>query len=85
VTHFKGFTPFKSYTPYVSPFDPCPPKTIKTYSTPPNLYIGFQPPNTPQFSPIEALKKGTLFKIFYDPYYGPYEQPKGVRENEETT
>ncbi|MDQ0213723.1 spore coat protein JA [Oikeobacillus pervagus] len=70
-------TRFKMYHPYVSPFDPCPPMKVKTYSTPPHLYIGFQPPNLPQFSPFEALQKGTLWKYFYDPYYSPYETAKG--------
>lgn len=67
------FTLRKSWYPYVSPFDPCPPITCKTYSTPPNLYIGFQPANLPQFSPREALFAGTLWKAFYDPYYNPRE------------
>jgi len=67
---------YKSYKPYVSPFDPCPPILEKTYSTPPQLYMGFQPPNLPQFSPIEALKNGTLWQPFYDPYYSPYERAK---------
>lgn len=70
------FTLYKSYVPYRSPFDPCPPIKVKTYSTPPNLYLGFQPPNLPQFSPRTALKKGTLWKIFYDPYFSPYERRK---------
>ncbi|WP_159887453.1 spore coat associated protein CotJA [Paenibacillus puerhi] len=56
--------------PYVSPFDPCPPMRVKTYSTPPQLFIGFQPPNLPQFSPMEALKHGTLWPALYSPY-GP--------------
>jgi len=68
---------YKKYHPYISPFDPCPPIKTKTYSTPPNLYMGFQPPHLPQFSPIEALKGGTLWKAFYDPYYSPYENKKG--------
>ncbi|MFT8322403.1 MAG: spore coat associated protein CotJA [Bacillus sp. (in: firmicutes)] len=65
---------YKQYQPYISPNDPCPPIKTKTYSTPPNLYMGFQPPNLPQFSPMEALKAGTLWKAFYDPYYSPYEK-----------
>ncbi|HZG70036.1 MAG TPA: spore coat associated protein CotJA [Chondromyces sp.] len=65
---------YKTYQPYHSPFDPCPPIKIKKYSTPPNLYLGFQPPNLPQYSPIEALYKGTLWKCFYDPYYGTKEK-----------
>lgn len=71
------FTLRKSFYPYVSPFDPCKPITVKTYSTPPQLYIGFQPTNLPQFTPQEALRAGTLWKPFYDPWYGPFEQPKG--------
>lgn len=67
---------YKSYKPFVSPFDPCPPILEKTYSTPPHLYMGFQPPNLPQFSPFEALKKGTLWRPLYDPYYSPYERAK---------
>ncbi|MCA1030551.1 spore coat associated protein CotJA [Bacillus timonensis] len=69
----------KNFYPYVSPFDPCPPLTCKQYVTPPNLYIGFQPPNLPQYSYKEALQKGTLWPAFYDPYYNPYE----TRQREE--
>ncbi|WP_442594599.1 spore coat associated protein CotJA [Neobacillus sp. D3-1R] len=73
------FTHHKTYNPYVSPFDPCKPILVKTYSTPPNLYVGFQPPNLPQFSPQEALRAGTLWKPFYDPYYNTHElAAKGV-------
>ncbi|MFC4387684.1 spore coat associated protein CotJA [Gracilibacillus marinus] len=61
-------TSIKYYHPYVSPFDPCPPKRIKYYSTPPNLYIRFQPMNTAQFPIEEALYRGTLWKCLYDPY-----------------
>ncbi|MBO8176633.1 spore coat associated protein CotJA [Aeribacillus pallidus] len=70
-------TLYKTYHPFVSPYDPCPSLGPRTYSTPPNLYIGFQPPNLPQYSPREALRKGTLWKVFYDPYYSPYEKWKG--------
>lgn len=70
-------THHKTYYPYTSPFDPCKPITEKTYSTPPHLYIGYQPPNLPQFPPMEALKAGTLWKPFYDPYYNSYEIAKG--------
>ncbi len=41
---------------------------------PPNLYLGFQPPNLPQFSPKEALQKGTLWPVFYDYYENPYKK-----------
>ncbi|MEH7012893.1 spore coat associated protein CotJA [Neobacillus niacini] len=71
------FTLYKTYCPIVSRFDPCNPILEKTYSTPPNLYIGFQPPNLPQFTPLEALRAGTLWKPFYDPYYNPFEEAKG--------
>lgn len=67
----------KVYHPYISPFDPCKPIKTKTYSTPPHLYLGFQPQNLEQFSPMEALRAGTLWKVFYDPYYNPYEKAKG--------
>jgi spore coat protein JA len=68
---------FKTYHPYASPFDPCKPILEKAYSTPPNLYMGFQPPNLPQFSPLEALRAGTLWKAFYDPWFSPLEPGKG--------
>lgn len=59
----------KVWYPFVGPFDPCcPPLTPKTYSTPPSLYIQFQPMNLPQFTPREALRVGTLWPIFYSPY-----------------
>lgn len=64
---------YNEYQPYNGPNDPCEPIGTKIYSTPPNLYMGFQPPHLPQFTPMEALKAGTLWKAFYDPYYSPYE------------
>ncbi|EIT85532.1 cotJA protein [Fictibacillus macauensis ZFHKF-1] len=64
----------KEYTPYHSPNDPCPPIGKKYYSTPPQLYIPFQPANLPQYSPKEALAKGTLWPAFYDYYDNPYRQ-----------
>ena len=39
--------------------------------------MGFQPPNLPQFTPREALRAGTLWKAFYDPYYNSFEKAKG--------
>lgn len=72
------YTRNKAFYPYVSPFDPCKPIRVKTYSTPPHLYMGFQPPNLPQFSPMEALRAGTLWKAFYDPYFNPHEKAKGA-------
>ena len=63
---------FKYWKPYISPFDPCKPITIKSYSTPPQLYICFQPPALPQFpSAMHALKHGTLWPQLYSPYPNP--------------
>ncbi|WP_112181204.1 MULTISPECIES: spore coat associated protein CotJA [Paraliobacillus] len=66
----------KYYYPYISPFDPCPPIIKKSYSTPPNLYMGFQPPNLAQYPTArEALFAGTLWPALFDPY-----PPKKGRE-----
>ncbi|TXK75868.1 spore coat associated protein CotJA [Paenibacillus sp. N3.4] len=65
---YSSFTQFKSYFPYISPFDPCPPLREKFFNTPPQLYIHFQPSGLPQFSPYEALKIGTLWPALYAPY-----------------
>jgi spore coat protein JA len=67
----------RTYRPYSSPFDPCRPIIEKSYSTPPNLFLGYQPPNLEQFQPLEALRAGTLWKVLYDPYFSPYEKKKG--------
>lgn len=56
------------YAPFIGPFDPCPPVKCKWYSTPPQLFITFQPMNLPQFTPQEALKLGTLWPDLYSPY-----------------
>jgi spore coat protein JA len=61
-------SPFKVYETYVGPCDPCPPVRFKTYSTPPNLYISYQPMSMQQFNPYEALKLGALWPAFYSPY-----------------
>lgn len=66
------------YEPYVSPLDPCPPRRVKSYSTPPQLFIPFQPLNLPQFHPYEALMHGTLWPALYSPY-----GPQKVRQEEE--
>ncbi|WP_284641224.1 spore coat associated protein CotJA [Paenibacillus silviterrae] len=58
----------KVWFPFVSPNDPCPPIECKTFVTPPNLYIPFQPPGLPQYSPIEALRRGTLWPALFSPY-----------------
>jgi spore coat protein JA len=60
----------REYFPFVGPLDPCPPIRVKTYSTPPNLFIPYQPPNLQQFSPEEALRLGTLWPALYSPYEG---------------
>lgn len=74
------FTRRKVYYPYISPFDPCPPIPWKTYVTPPHLYVPVQPRNLPQFSPREALRAGTLWPFYYDPYEGRQEAPQGGGE-----
>lgn len=63
----------KSYQPYVSPFDPCPPIRVKSYEVTPNLYLGFQPYDLQQYSPYTALHKGTLWPALFDLYHNPYE------------
>lgn len=70
-------TYMKTYQPFHSRFDPCPPIGVKFYSTPPHLYMGFQPPNLQQYSPKAALKRGTLWPALYDPYKNPYEVKRG--------
>ncbi|WP_332695931.1 spore coat associated protein CotJA [Halalkalibacter lacteus] len=62
----------KYFYPYASPFDPCPPIKVKSYETPPNLYLGYQPYGLPQFQPREALFCGTLWPALYSPYENPY-------------
>lgn len=66
------YTTRKSYCPYVSPFDPCRPMLVKTYETPPQLYMGYQPFDLPQFEPAEALCRGTLWPALFAPYTNPY-------------
>ncbi|AIQ63342.1 hypothetical protein PSTEL_09840 [Paenibacillus stellifer] len=56
------------YPVYAGPFDPCPPILCKTYVVPPHLFLGFQPPNLPQFSLPEALKQGTLWPALSSSY-----------------
>ncbi|TFB23139.1 spore coat associated protein CotJA [Filobacillus milosensis] len=70
------YTWMKTYQTYHSVYDPCPPLGTRYYSTPPNLYLGFQPPNLEQFQPNKALKKGTLWPILYDYYENPYEKKR---------
>ena len=69
------FTQYKYWRPYISPNDPCPPIEIKSYSTPPQLYIGFQPSGLPQFPTArEALMHGTLWPQLYSPYPNPHKR-----------
>jgi len=63
---------YKYWKPYIGPFDPCPPIKVKVYATPPQLYMGFQPPGLPQFpTPQEALLAGTLWPQLFSPYPPP--------------
>jgi spore coat protein JA len=71
------FTQRKAWYPYVSPFDPCDPIVVKTYETPPELYLPVQPPNLPQYDPFTALKMGTLWPTYYSPYDGRVEAKQG--------
>jgi len=68
---------FRTYRPFIGPFDPCPPITEKSYNVPPQLFITFQPPNLPQFSPYEALKYGTLWPALFAPYPDPSRKEAG--------
>lgn len=70
----ENYTPRKFYEPYVSPFDPCPPLKVKSYETPPHLYISYQPYGLPQYAPKEALYAGTIWPAFYNPYFSPYKK-----------
>ncbi|WP_221930189.1 spore coat associated protein CotJA [Melghirimyces algeriensis] len=56
---------------------------VKTYETPPQLYLGFQPYGMPQFPPMEALRWGTLWPALFAPYSNPYKQKRmgGYRWN----
>lgn len=62
---------FKSYESIQEKFDPCPPIT-KYYSTPPHIYMGIQKEGLNQYTSHEALKKGTLWPVFYEYYETPY-------------
>jgi spore coat protein JA len=73
-------TQFKKWYPYIGPCDPCPPIRVKWYNTPPQLYMHFQPPGLPQFSPYDALKIGTLWPALYGPYPNPLQEPRGEKE-----
>jgi spore coat protein JA len=60
----------RTYEPLVGPFDPCPPMRVKTYPVPPQLYLGYQPYQLPQFPLPQALRAGTLWPVLYSPYAG---------------
>lgn len=63
---------WRTYQPYRSPFDPCPPLEDKAFIVPPNQYINFQPKALKQFAPREALKRGTLWPELYSSYTPPH-------------
>ena len=45
---------------------------VKSYNTPPQLYIGFQPSGLPQYETAkEALRHGTLWPLLFSPYPNP--------------
>jgi spore coat protein JA len=69
----------KTIKPYAGTQDPCPPLKEKTYETPPNLYLGFQPPDSPQFSLSDALANGTLWPSLYGPYDSPYKKTPATK------
>lgn len=75
------YTMRKYYYPYVSRFDPCPPMRVKSYETPQNLYMGFQPYGLPQYQSLkQALYAGTLWPAFYNPYPNPYKDGREETE-----
>ncbi|WNQ12834.1 spore coat associated protein CotJA [Paenibacillus aurantius] len=66
----------KTFKPFLSKQDPCPPLKEKVYETPPNLYLGFQPPGLEQYKPEDALDKGTLWPALFGPYSNPFTKSK---------
>lgn len=67
---------YKTYRPYLCPFDPYLPIKRETYSCLPNFYKDFQPSPLSQLAPGESLRPGTLWKPLYDSYYNPYKPAK---------
>ncbi|MFD0716449.1 spore coat associated protein CotJA [Paenibacillus sp. GCM10027626] len=67
----------REWYPFIGPFDPCPPRRVKTYVVPPNQYIHFQPMNLPQFPLHEAMHRGTLWPALYSGYTSHYSLPEG--------
>ncbi|MFS0574635.1 spore coat associated protein CotJA [Sporosarcina sp. 179-K 3D1 HS] len=55
-----------SFRPYVSPLDPCPPILVKKFVLPPQLFMDFQPPGLPQYTPEQALIHGSLWPALVD-------------------
>ncbi|MGF9889189.1 spore coat protein CotJB [Priestia megaterium] len=68
----KMFTPVKTYQPFHSIYDPCRPIGVKYYSTPPQLYMGFQPPNLQQFN--EYAQQAMQLKRNFETKYGSLQQ-----------
>lgn len=69
------FTQYKYWEPYVSPSDPCPPMRVKSYATPPQLYINFQAKGLAQYKTAkEALYHGTLWPELFSPYPDPHKR-----------
>ncbi|EPZ41602.1 MULTISPECIES: spore coat associated protein CotJA [Alicyclobacillus] len=64
---------WREWDAYYSPFDPCPPRQ-KYYLIPPDQMTTFQSAGLKQYSPHEALKRGTLWPDLYSPY------PRGAKE-----
>jgi spore coat protein JA len=58
----------KVYQPFASKNDPCTPIPEKSYVLPPQLFYTYQPADLAQFSPKEALRKGTLWPDLFSTY-----------------
>lgn len=64
----------KSYIPFHSPNDPCPP-IGKNITQLPHTYLwAFNHLTYPNSHQKEALRKGTLWPAFYDFYENPYKK-----------
>ncbi|ETI67406.1 glutamate decarboxylase [Neobacillus vireti LMG 21834] len=59
----------KKFRPYFSPFNPYTPIKLEAYSSPYNLYKGYQQTNLTHSPSEEILRAGTLWKPFYNPFY----------------
>lgn len=58
---------WREYASCRSPFDPCPPKR-KAFIVSPNNFLKYQPKGLRQFTPREALSRGTLWPDLFSPY-----------------